>query len=137
LNPLTTDTQILAKLNHQLIQGEGHRNAMALDELAVRMRGWLEGDYEAVVFEYQADVIGYALFVTEENHLYLRQFFVATQYRKREIGRHAVYWLWQNAWQAARRVRIDVLCGNKTAQGFWRAVGFQDYCLTMEADAPE
>jgi hypothetical protein len=41
-------------------------------------------------------------------------------------------WLSQNAWRDRRRIRIDVLVGNQAGIGFWRSVGFRDYCLTME-----
>ena len=40
----------------------------------------------------------------------------------------------EHAWADAPRVRIDVLVGNAGAIAFWRAVGFRDYCLTMESE---
>lgn len=35
----------------QLIQDEGHRNRMTVAELEQRMRGWIAGEYRAVIFE--------------------------------------------------------------------------------------
>lgn len=66
------DTSVLAKLNHQLIRDEGHRNPMTVPELEERVRAWLNTDYEAVIFEDGADA-------------------------------------------------------------FWKAVGFSEYCLTLES----
>jgi hypothetical protein len=31
-------------------------------------------------------------------------------------------------------VRVEVLVGNADGLAFWRAVGFRDYALTLEAD---
>src|SRR5205823_12203336 len=36
------DCPLLAKLNHQLIRDEGHRNTMNVAELEARMRGFIE-----------------------------------------------------------------------------------------------
>jgi SAM-dependent methyltransferase len=46
-------------------------------------------------------------------------------------------WLWVNLWKDAPRVRLDVLLGNEEGLAFWRALGFQGYCQTMEAEAPD
>ena len=35
------DVGVLAELNHQLIQDEGHRNQMTVPELKIRMTNWL------------------------------------------------------------------------------------------------
>jgi hypothetical protein len=47
----THDVRALAKMNHELIRDEGHRNPMTLAELERRMETFLEGEYKAVVFE--------------------------------------------------------------------------------------
>ena len=53
--------------------------------------------------------------------------------RRRGVGRAAIGWLWQHVW-GGRRVRVDVLVGNAVGVAFWRAVGFRDYCLTLELE---
>jgi GNAT superfamily N-acetyltransferase len=128
------DCPRLGELNFQLIRDEGHRNPMTAQQLAERMAGWLAGEYRAVVFEEDDAAAGYALYRLEADYIYLRHLFVRAEMRRRGIGRAALEWLWQNAWPDARRVRIDVLVGNATARAFWSAVGFREYCLTMEAE---
>ena len=32
------------------------------------------------------------------------------------------------------RIRLEVLVGNANGIAFWRSIGFQDYCVTMEMD---
>src|SRR6266571_169811 len=56
------DCQLLAQMNHQLIQDEGHRNPMTVPELEQRMGGWLAGEYRAVIYEHKGEVVAYALF---------------------------------------------------------------------------
>jgi GNAT superfamily N-acetyltransferase len=129
------DATALAPLNHALIRDEGHRNTMSVPELAQRMASWLAGDYQAVVFEDAGNPIGYALFRRESEHVYLRQFFVISEYRRRGIGRAAIEWLRQHAWGRDQRIRLDVLVGNRGGIAFWHAVGFRDYCLTLELES--
>jgi hypothetical protein len=71
------DVPLLAQMNKQLIRDEGHRNDMTLTALARRMKAWLEGGYQAVVIEPDSLPVGYALFRFEQDHVYLRQFFVS------------------------------------------------------------
>lgn len=130
------DCALLGQLNAQLIRDEGHRNAMTTAQLAQRMAGWLTGEYRAVLFESDGEAVGYTLFRRDIEHVYVRQFFVCRHVRRRGIGRQALAWLWEHAWKDAARLRIDVLVGNTTGIAFWRAVGFVEYCVTMEATRP-
>ena len=72
----TDDCALLAELNHQLIQDEGHRNRMTVPELEQRMKGWLSGEYRAVLFKEGNEVVAYALFREQPEEIYLRQLFV-------------------------------------------------------------
>jgi GNAT superfamily N-acetyltransferase len=126
------DARVLAELNHQLIQDEGHRNAMSVDELKRRMQAWLEGEYQAVLFEDGEGIAGYALFKRAPEWIYLRQLFVEPSRRREGIGTAAIEWLLANAWSQVPRVRLEVLVGNRAGIKFWRSLGFADYCITME-----
>lgn len=131
---MVKDANVLATMNERLIRDEGHRNAMTRGQLKDRMGSWLQTDYSAVIFESNARVAGYALYRTEADHTYLRQFFVEPAFRRRGIGCEALSWLRSNVWADSTRLRIDVLVGNVEAIAFWRAVGFHDYCITMESE---
>jgi GNAT superfamily N-acetyltransferase len=126
------DAQLLAAMNHRLIQDEGHRNSMSVAELEMRMRGWLDGEYQAVLFEDEQGSAGYALFKREADWIYLRQFFVQPERRRRGIGTAAMTWLLENVWIDTPRIRLDVLVGNSEGIEFWRSLGFAEYCVTME-----
>ncbi|MGA2585357.1 MAG: GNAT family N-acetyltransferase [Tepidisphaeraceae bacterium] len=128
------DVPLLAKMNRALIVEEKHRNNMTMDELVERMRGFLAGEYKAVVFEQDGRIVGHALYRRDPEWFYLRQFFVDPAHRRRGVGKSAIQWMMQNCWQGAPRIRVDVLSWNPTGIAFWRAVGFADYCITLEKD---
>ena len=122
-------------MNQCLIADEGHRNRMSLDELSERMRGWLENEYRAVVFDKEGACVGYALFKEEPDWIYLRQFFIHKDWRRQGLGREAINWLSTNVWPNAARLRLDVLVNNSAGLAFWKSLGFTEYCLTMERES--
>ncbi len=126
------DCAQLAELNQQLIRDEGHRNRMTVPELEQRMRGWLSGEYRAVIYEDSGEVVAYALFREQAEEIYLRQLFVVRHRRCEGIGRRAVEILRSQIWSNSKRLTVDVLTANKRAVRFWHSVGYADYCLSLE-----
>ncbi|MHB8762259.1 MAG: GNAT family N-acetyltransferase [Coriobacteriia bacterium] len=126
------DALALGRMNADLIRDEGHRNPMTAEELESRMHGWLDGEYEAALCESDGAPLGYALYRREPDHIYLRQLFVREGDRRRGVAAALLDWLWANAWLGVERVRVEVLVGNSAGLAFWRAVGFTDYCITLE-----
>jgi len=133
------DCALLAELNHQLIRDEGHRNSMTVPELEQRMKGWLASEYSAVLFEDGKEVVAYALYREQPEEIYLRQLFVVRSRRRQGIGRQALEILRFKIWPETKRLTVDVLIQNAVAVAFWRAMGYNDYCLTLEIlpKAPE
>ncbi|HWB13620.1 MAG TPA: GNAT family N-acetyltransferase [Pirellulales bacterium] len=131
------DAPLLAEMNQCLILDEGHQNRMSLDELTQRMRGWLEKEYRAVIFDKGDTCVGYALFKEEPAWVYLRQFFIRKECRRQGLGRAAIVWLSTNVWSQVGRVRLDVLVNNSTGIAFWKTLDFTEYCLTMERALPK
>jgi len=128
----TDDCPLLAELNHQLIRDEGHRNRMTVPELEQRMRGWLAGEYMAILFEEGEEVVAYALYREQPEEIYLRQLFVARHRRREGIGKQAMHLLRSEIWPKTKRLTVEVLVANTAAVAFWRAVGYRDYSLTLE-----
>jgi predicted acetyltransferase len=126
------DSAVLAELNHQLVADEGHRNPMSVQELERRMRSWLEEGYDAVLFEAAGGVVAYALYRAQPDEIYLRHFFVVRHRRRLGIGRAAIGLLRCRIWPPAKRLTVSVLCHNDPGIQFWRAMGYHDYCLTLE-----
>ena len=128
-----TDCALLAELNHQLIRDEGHRNPMTVPELKQRMRGWLASKYTGVLFEDGGEVVAYALYHEQPAEIYLRQLFIVRNRRRQGIGRQAMETLRSKIWPKNKRLTVEVLVHNAAAVAFWRAVGYKDYCLTLES----
>lgn len=130
------DAALLARMNEQLIRDEGHRSAINLMHLERRMNQWLSGEYQAVIFSLKGSVVGYALLLNEPEWVYVRQFFICPEYRRQKLGSQAMRWLLEKMQgQTQQKMRIDVLINNAPGMAFWRSLGFQDYCLTMEREA--
>jgi GNAT superfamily N-acetyltransferase len=128
------DAQILGELNYQLIQDEGHRNRMSIPELVSRLDEWLAGACRASIFEDDNAVLAYALYREEKDHVYLRQFFVQRARRRSGVGRLCIQLLISEIWPQDKRIKVEALCHNQSGVAFWRAMGFRDYCLTLERE---
>lgn len=105
---------------------------MTVPELEQRMKGWLASEYVAVIFEEREEVVAYALYREEPEELHLRQLFVVRNRRREGIGRAAIEIFRAQIWPKNKRLTVSVLVQNTTAVAFWRAVGYQDYSLTLE-----
>lgn len=130
-----SDLSLLAEWNHQLIRDEGHRNKMDVAQLANRMAQWLLGEYQAVVFSAD-EPVAYALYKREADLVYLRQFFVRRDMRRKGLGRAAMALLTTQIWPKDIRLTVEVLTANEAGVAFWRSVGYHDYALTLEIEPP-
>lgn len=135
----SADVPLLAAMNHQLIRDEGSRNSMTPAELAQRMRGWLRTDWKAEMILVRGDVIGYALFqfrrdeyVSTRSEVYIRQFFIQPEYRRRGLGRAAFEKIAQTRFPVGAILTLEVLETNGDGRDFWEALGFGSYCTTLK-----
>jgi len=96
------------------------------------MKNWLDEAYEAVLFEVGGEVAAYALYRVQSGEIYLRHFFVVRHRRRQGIGRQAMALLRGHIWPKVERLTVSVLTHNQAALDFWRAMGYRDYCLTLE-----
>jgi GNAT superfamily N-acetyltransferase len=104
---------------------------MTVAQLEERMKQWLRGEYQAIVF-LEDEPVGYALYKKTCESIYLRQFFVQRGRRRSGIGRAAFAILRRQIWPPDVRLTVDVLFRNSGGIAFWRSLGYQDYCLTLE-----
>ena len=128
------DVGMLSNMNQRLIRDERHRNKMTLPELHDRMSSWLKIEYTAVIFSKESKDIGYALYREDPDWVYLRQFFIEAEMRRNGLGRQAMSWLKQKPWNESKIIRVEVLTANPEGISFWKAVGFKDYCISMEME---
>lgn len=132
------DIPLLAQMNQALIEDEHSPNLMTYAELEARMRQWLSDAWVALLFLDDAIVVGHILYQERQDeirtdlpNIYVRQFFIKPEYRRRGIG-HAIieqiveHWLPANA-----TVTLDVLETNSGSQQFWNKLGFEVYRTTL------
>lgn len=62
------------------------------------------GVYTAIIFAQRTVPVAYALFRTDGDVIYLRQFFVDRQHRAQGIGRQAMYLLQTTVWPPTARI---------------------------------
>ena len=129
-----SDLDDLTRMNARLIVDQRHRNAMSALELRERMVRFLVDGYVAVLAEIKGEIAGYLLYRLETEVTYIRQLYGADAFRRRGIGAALVEWVVTHHHGGAPRLRMDVLIDNRPAIEFWRAIGFQDYMLTLERE---
>ena len=125
----TADCGQLAAMNKRLIEDEQSTNPMSVSQLAERMHGFLTGEYSAFYFMEEKTVIGYALVRHTADPLYLRQFFIDREYRRKHYGTRA-FQLLMNHLQTDS-IDIDVLPWNARGMAFWQSCGFRETCISM------
>ncbi len=126
----------VAEWNRQLQIDEG-ATPMEREPIEARLRRWLGGVYDGVIFEVDGDPIGYALYrptdddQKEPGGIYLRQFFIAAAYRRRGNGTRAMRAFLDEV-VAGRRLVLEALNSNPAGQEFWRSLGMSVYAITFE-----
>lgn len=126
------DVSLLAAMNERLMRDEGNRSRLTRQSLEPRMSRWLAGDYTAAIFSLDREPIGYALWKPKSDHVHLRQYYVEPAFRRKGYGKAGIELLMNNVWGEFARVRLEVLVGNEAGLSFWKSIGFEDYCVTME-----
>ncbi len=74
-------------------------------------------------------VLGYALVKHTVKPLYLRQFYIEREYRRRHCGKQAFTLLLE--YIKADVIDIDVLPWNEGGRMFWQSCGFEETCISM------
>lgn len=133
------DLPLLARMNRQLADDEGHRNAMTLEELEARFGQFVEQAWRIDLFLMDAEVIGYALHRYEPDpveptgrRVHLRQFYIVRDRRLTGAPRLAFRHLVKQRFSARERIYLDVIENNPGGKLFWSRNGFTPYGTIME-----
>ena len=123
------DVKTLAFMNKCLIEDERSSNPMDLSQLTERMKGFIEGDYDAYFFKDGETIVGYALVDRTANPLYLRQFYIAREQRRKHYGKSAFQALLE--YLGTDTIDLDVLPWNEAGVAFWKSLGFSEQYVVM------
>lgn len=110
---------------------------MASGAVEARLQRWLLSGYEGLIFEVESVPVGYALFrqtdpdLKEPDGVYLRQFFILREHRRRGLGTRA-FQLFRNEALGGRRLVLEALASNPDGEAFWRSLGMMPYSVTLE-----
>jgi predicted acetyltransferase len=126
------DLDILAELNKQLIEDEKSDNKMTVPQLEQRMYYFIHSEHSAYLFKYCGAVIGYALVNYTKSPMYMRQFFICREYRRRGYGTLAFNALIDKL--AVDTMEVEALYYNERARGFWRSLGFKERSVCMRRE---
>ena len=123
------NVSVLAHMNKCLIEDERSSNPMNLSQLEERMKGFLEGDYDAYFFMAEDVIVGYALVDRTSDPLYLRQFYITREQRRKHYGKSAFEALLE--YLETDRIDLDVLPWNEAGVAFWKSLGFSEQYVAM------
>jgi RimJ/RimL family protein N-acetyltransferase len=124
------DVELLANMNKQLIEDEKANNLMDISQLENRMKGFLNNGYKAFFFINDKKIIGYALCDMTKEPIYLRQFFINREERRKHYGKNAFNKLLEKL--EVDKIEIDVLKWNEAGIKFWEKIGFKEQSKRMK-----
>lgn len=140
------DQGILVEMYQRLMEDEGHKGEVPpISRLKTKMKEWLQSkEFEAALFLDVDDVpVGYALwewftdaFNPRERNVFLRQFYVERDHRRRGIGSRAFHALKKQYWTNANHIELEMYIWNKVGAAFWRHMGFESLQIGFKLEMP-
>ncbi|MDR2728816.1 MAG: GNAT family N-acetyltransferase [Chitinispirillales bacterium] len=121
---------LLAEMNSQLIQDEKAETDLSLPQLEERMSGFINSEYKAFLFNHEDKTVGYALCNMSKTPIYLRQFFICRDERRKGYGSQFFHALLGHLNIAI--MDMDVFVWNKPAIAFYESIGFKTRYYGMQ-----
>ena len=133
------DVPFLARMNEQLVADQGSRNPFTAKQYEHRFAEWLVTDWEVDVFEHDVQRVGYSVYrvqadeyYSDQQVVYVRQFYIERQHRRRGLGTTAFSVLQEARFPEIESIALDVLATNPSGQRFWEHIGFEPYFVNMK-----
>jgi DNA-binding GntR family transcriptional regulator len=133
------DLPLLARMNRELADDEGHRNKMTVPQLEERFRQFIDDGWHIDLFYLDEEIIGYATHRYESDpsnpkarQIYLRQFYIVRHRRRGGAGHLAFDELVKARFQPGERIYLEVIENNPGGKVFWLRTGFTVYGSIME-----
>jgi len=123
------DIPELTIMNQMLIEDEKAETSLDLAYLQERMTEFIMSDYKAFLFSIENKTVGYALCNVKKTPIYLRQFFICREERRKGYGKQAFQALLD--YIGIDEINIDVYVWNKAGIAFWESLGFEKRCYNM------
>lgn len=135
-----TDLALLARMNRELADDEGHRNPMTVAQLEDRFKRFIDEDgWNVDLFTLDDEIIGYAMHRYEPDlaepggtHVYLRHFYIVRHRRRGGAGHVAFDELVRARFKRGERIYLEVIENNPGGKVFWLRTGFTAYGAIMQ-----
>lgn len=128
------DIPLLAEFNRQLQEDENAPRLMSDSELIARLTGWMDADYEAILFELSGKPTAYALYRPTEEGMYIRQFCVLRSHQRQGIGRKAIAVFRDQIVAPDQALCLETYVHNDRAIAFWQALGFREHTISFRLE---
>jgi ribosomal protein S18 acetylase RimI-like enzyme len=125
-----SDANILAEMNRQLIEDEKENSKIDLPQLIKRMVNFLNNEYKAFFIKNGNIIVGYFLCDMSKSPIYIRQFFIKREERRKHSGKEAFFEL-KNYFKIDE-IELDVYTWNETGIKFWESLGFKRQLIRMK-----
>ena len=115
------DAPLLAEMNKDSIEDEDPESNLSLPHLEERIRSYIKSEYKAFFFLVDDKIIGFALCSKSSTPVYMRQFFISRDERRKGYGKEAFELLLKHL--GIKESDIDVYAWNDSSIRFWKSLG--------------
>ena len=115
------DAPLLAEMNKDSIEDEDPESNLSLPHLEERMRSFIKSEYKAFFFLADDKIVGFALCSKSSAPVYMRQFFICRDERRKGYGKQAFGLLLKHL--GIKESEIDVYAWNDSSTRFWKSLG--------------
>jgi len=135
-----SDISLVANWNMQLHEDESS-TPISRDAVEDRYRRWLRGaKFKGVIILVEAQPVGYIIYeyravqpdFRDRESVYIRQFFVAREARRRRFGTTAFLKFLETTVPSGVCVKLNVKASNPSGQLFWESLGFEPENIEYE-----
>jgi 8-oxo-dGTP pyrophosphatase MutT (NUDIX family) len=123
---------LLAEFNRQLLKDQGLRREVTVAELENRLRELIAGDFQAVLFYWKNDPVGYCLYRLHPRYAHIRHIHLQPDIRRHVDLSEAFSLLRREELQDFAMIRIDVPEADRDSITLWESQGFRPRSLRLE-----
>ena len=124
------DLDLLISMNLQLMSDEQYDRPLEMPAVRTRMQHFIsDRNFGAFLFLANDAVAGYAVMELDKTPLYLRHFFIQSEFRRKHIGTSCFKLLLKQL--KTDTIDLDVMVWNTRGFGFWKSLGFSERCISM------
>lgn len=134
----SADSEYLLEMSYQLLEDEGLEEDISMIERQAVLQEWIEDGWSILLILKDHQIAGYMIyrkqreeFPSHEQTVFVREFFVRREYRRRGVGRSAFELIVNEYIPRDVTITLNVPAANHTALRFWQEKGFEVFSTTL------